>query len=69
MPKEIEEQVLNFIKKYPNYGPETEEELKFVGISVGHTGIYNILKKRGLNAAKTRLEWVRKLSLRNSHPR
>ena len=70
MPKEIEEQVLNFIKEYLTYGPErTEAELKSVGISVGHTGIYNILKKRGLNTAKARLEWVRKLSLRDSHPR
>ena len=70
MAKEIEEQVLNFIKEYPTYGPErTEAELKSVGISVGPTGIYNILKKRGLNTAKARLEWVRKLSLRDSHPR
>ena len=70
MAKEIEEQVLNFIKEYPTYGPErTEAELKSVGISVGPTVIYNILKKRGLNTAKARLEWVRKLSLRDSHPR
>jgi hypothetical protein len=41
---------------------QTEAELKSVGIFVGHTGIYNILKKRGLNTAKARLEWVRKLS-------
>ena len=54
---------LNFIKEYPTYGPERmEAELKSAGISVGHTGIYNILKKRGLNTVKDRLEWVRKLS-------
>jgi len=47
----------------------TEAELKSVGIYVGHTGIYHILKKRGLNIAKARLEWVRKLSLRDSHSR
>ena len=70
VPKEIEEQILNFIKEYPTYGPErTEAELKSVGISIGHTGIYHILKKRGLNTEKARLEWVRKLSLRDSHPR
>ena len=70
MPKEIEEQILNFIKECHNYGPErTEAELKSVGISVGHTGIYNILKKRGLNTAKACFEWVRKLSKRDSHPR
>ena len=59
MPEEIEKQILNFVKEYLAYGPERiEAELK----SVGHTGIYNILKKRGLNTAKARLEWVRKLS-------
>jgi hypothetical protein len=57
--KEIEEQMLNFIKEYPIYGPErTETELT----SVGHTGIYNILMKRGLTTAKAHLEWGRNLS-------
>jgi len=61
--KETEEQILNFIKEYPTYGPERiEGELKSAGISVGHTGIYNVLKARGLNTAKSRLEWVRRLS-------
>jgi len=63
VPEEIEGQILNFVKEYPTYGPErTEGELKEAGIYVGHTGIYNVLKKRGLNTAKSRLEWVRKLS-------
>ena len=63
VPEKIEEQILNFVQEYPTYGPErTEAELKESGISVGHTGIYNVLKKRGLNTAKSRLEWVRKLS-------
>jgi len=59
VPKETEEQMLNFIKEYPIYGPErTETELA----SVGHTGIYNILMKRGLTTAKACLERVRNLS-------
>ena len=63
VPKETEEQMLNFIKDYPAYGPERiEAELKSVGISVGHTGIYNILMKRGLTTAKACLERVRNLS-------
>jgi len=63
VPKELEEQMLTFIKEDPPYGPEwTEAELGSVGSSVGHTGIYNILKKRGLTTAKARLEWVRKVS-------
>jgi transposase InsO family protein len=61
--KKIEEQILNFIKEYPTYGPERiEAELKSAGICVGHTGIYNVLNKYSLNTGKSRLEWVRKLS-------
>jgi transposase len=61
--KEVEQQILNFIKEYPTYGPERiEAELRSAGISVGHTGIYNVFKKRGLNTAKSRLEWLRRLS-------
>ena len=40
VPEKTEEQISNFIKEYPTYGPErTEAELKSAGISVGHTGI------------------------------
>lgn len=61
--KEIEEEILKFCFKYPTYGPERiEAELKLRGINCGHTGIYNILKRKGLNTARNRLEWVRKLS-------
>ena len=63
MPEEIEKQILNFVKEYSDYGPERiEAELKSTGIFVGHNGIYNVLKRKGLNRAKNRLEGVRKLS-------
>jgi len=63
VPEEIEEQILNFVQVSPSRGPERiEGELKSAGIFVGHTGIYNVLKKRGLNRAGSRLEWVRRLS-------
>jgi len=56
-PKELEEQMLTFVREDPPYGPErTEAERTSVGLSIGHTGIYNILKKRGLTTAKARLE-------------
>ena len=59
---EIEEQILNFIKEYPAYGPaRIEAELSRRNIIVGHTGIYSVLRRRRLNTAKMRLEWVRKL--------
>ena len=48
--EEIEEQILNFVKEYSAYGPERiEAGLKSTGISVGHTGIYNVLKRKNLN--------------------
>jgi len=63
VPKELEEQMLTFIKEDPPYGPErTGAERTSVGSSVGHTGIYNILEKKGLTTAKARLEWVGKVS-------
>ena len=45
VPKELEEQMLSFIKEDPTDGPErTEAERTSVGLSVGHTDIYNIFK-------------------------
>lgn len=66
--KEVEQQILNFIKEYPTYGPERiEAELKSAGISVGHTGIYNVLKVRGLNTLKSSLRMGKKIIRRDSH--
>lgn len=63
VPIEIETKILEFIKEYPTYGPaRIEAELKIRGIIIGHTGIYNVLRGIGLNTAKKRLEWVRKLN-------
>jgi len=53
--KETEAEILRFCFQYPTYGPERiEGELKSAGISIGHTGIYNVLKKKGINTAKSR---------------
>lgn len=63
VPIEVEEKIIEFIKEYSTYGPaRIEAELKRKGIIVGHTGIYNVLRRKGLNTAKKRLEWVRKLN-------
>jgi len=60
---ELEGQMLTFIREHPTYGlRRTEAELKSIGTSVGHTGIYNILKRRCLTAAKAPSEWGRNLS-------
>jgi len=57
-PKELEEQTLTFVREDPPYGPERTS----VGLSVGHTSIEGILKKRDVTTVKACLEWVRKLS-------
>ena len=63
VPPETEKHILNFIKEYPTYGPaRISAELARRNIIVGHTGVYNVLYRRGLNTAKERLERVRKLS-------
>ena len=63
VPVELEEKVLEFIKEYPTYGPaRISAELSRANIIVGHTGVYNVLRRGGLNKAKERLEWVRKLN-------
>jgi len=63
VPKELEEQMLTFVREDPPYGPErTEAERTSVGLSVGHTSIEGILKKRDVTTVKARVEWVRNLS-------
>ena len=63
VPKELEEQMLTFVREDPAYGPErTEAERTSGGSSVGHTSIEGILKKRDVTTVKTRVEWVRNLS-------
>ncbi|MFH1612820.1 MAG: IS481 family transposase [bacterium] len=63
VPVELEGKILEFIKDYPTYGPaRIEAELSRKNIIVGHTGIYNVLQRRGLNTVKMRLEWIRKLN-------
>ena len=60
---ELEEKILEFIKEYPTYGPtRVEAELARRNIIVGHTGIYNVLRRRERDTAKMRLEWIRKLN-------
>lgn len=59
MEEEIEEQILNFVKGHLIYGPERiEMELTSAFISIRR--YHNVLKKRGLNTAKSRLEWGRR---------
>ena len=63
VPLEIEEKLMDFIKEYPAYGPERiSAELARRNVIIGHTGVYNVLSRKGLNTMKKRLERVRKLN-------
>lgn len=58
--KEIEEAILNHVNKYPEDGPRRiYYELKSGGYTVGHTGIYNVLKRNGLNKKAERELYVK----------
>lgn len=63
-PLEDEIVVLDFIQQFPTYGPErVSNELSLRGLlKIGHTAVYGVMRRNGLNTKKKRLEWVRKLS-------
>jgi len=61
-PLDGEGQVLAMIELFPSYGPaRLALELQRWGIILGHTAVYGVMQRHGLNKRKDRLEWVRKL--------
>src|SRR5699024_8728760 len=57
--KEIEEEILAYVVKYPKDGPRRiYYELKAEGFDVGETGIYNVLKRNKLTNRKQRIEYA-----------
>jgi transposase InsO family protein len=61
-PLDLEGQVLALIEIFPSYGPaRIALELQPMGITLGHTAVYGVMKRYRLNKRKDRLEWVRKL--------
>ncbi|WP_242826061.1 helix-turn-helix domain-containing protein [Desulfurispora thermophila] len=61
-PPDIEEAVLDFVQRYPAYGPKRiSSELRRSengGIVIGETAVYGILKRHGLNTIKARMKWL-----------
>jgi len=61
-PADIEESILEYVQKHPNYGPRRiSNELKKEkngGIKVGETAVYGVLKRKDLNTRQKRLKWV-----------
>jgi transposase InsO family protein len=61
-PLDLEGQVLVLMEEFPSYGPQhLALVLRQMGLRLGHTAVYGIMKRHGLNQRKDRLEWVRKL--------
>jgi transposase len=60
MPNQIrsdfEEIILNYIVDYPTHGPRRiSDELKVQDIMISETGIYHVLRRKGLNHRLERL--------------
>lgn len=53
---EYEKIIYNYIRDYPTHGPRRiSNELKTQGILISKTGVYNVLRRGGLNR---RLNWL-----------
>lgn len=60
MPNKIrpdkEKAILDYVVMYPGHGPERiANELKCKGIKISDCGVYNILKRHGLNRKLARI--------------
>jgi len=61
-PLDLEGQILILMAEFPSYGPQhLALILGQMGITLGHTAVYGVMQRHGLNKRKDRLEWVRKL--------
>ncbi len=61
-PLDLEGQVLVMIEQFPAYGSQRIAlALGQMGITLGPTAVYGVMKRHGLNHRQERLEWVRKL--------
>lgn len=61
-PLDLEGQVLVLMEQFPGYGPQRIAlALGPIGITLGHTAVYGVMKRYGLNRRQDRLEWVRRL--------
>jgi len=60
---DLEGQVLTMIAQFPSYGPHNIAlHLRQMGIILGATAVYGVMRRHGLNRRPARLEWVRKLN-------
>jgi len=60
---DIELTIYNYIRDYPTHGPRRiSNELKAQGITISETGIYNVLRRGGLNHRLDRLFYAQEHS-------
>jgi len=60
---EYETIIYNYIRDYPTHGPRRiSNELKAQGVTISETGVYNVLKRKGLNHRIDRLFYVQEHS-------
>ena len=60
---EYETIIYNYIRDYPTHGPRRiSNELKAQGITISETGVYNVLKRKGLNHRIDRLFYAQEHS-------
>lgn len=66
--KSVEREILDYILKYPEDGPKRiYYELKAEGVSVGETGIFNVLKRHQLTKKKDRLDFAKRRRVHTSN--
>jgi len=60
---EYETIIYNYIRDYPTHGPRRiSNELKAQGVTISETGVYNVLKRKGLNHRLSRLFYAQEHS-------
>jgi len=60
---EYETIIYNYIRDYPTHGPRRiSNELKAQGVTISETGVYNVLKRKGLNHRIDRLFYAQEHS-------
>jgi transposase len=68
MPNQIKPEyktiIYNYITDYPTHGPRRiSNELKAQGVIISETGVYNVLKRKGLNRLLARIFYVQMFML------
>ena len=59
--KEVENIILDYVIETPRYGPRRiSQDLKEMDIEIGEMGVYNVLKRNGLNLMEDRIAYSKK---------